>query len=103
MSVAIVAAPPVPVARMSNAGAPGSLLAILINADSEPAVVGVYITVKSTSAFGLMISGVDGPGSTLKPADPNSRWTVLMTRLSFPTLKTWMVSLAAVPWQTLPN
>src|SRR5260370_5333932 len=65
--------------------------------------LGVYRTWKSTSASGLIISGVDGGEITVKPGELNRFWTLLMTRFWVPTLNTWMVKVDELPMHTAPN
>ena len=81
MAVAMTPVPCRPVAATSTNGAVGSLLMIRIVAVSvTPAVVGVKLTVKSTSSPGADGHGVAGVGSTVKSVEPNSRSTLVITR-----------------------
>src|SRR5215469_518242 len=103
MTVAIAGTPPVPVAKTSKLGADGSLLAIRIWAVCDPGDVGLNLTVKSTSAFGLIIKGGEGLGSTVKSVEPKMRWTLLTVRFCVPTLKTCIVRFPGAPEHTLPK
>src|SRR5262249_49993077 len=102
-TVVILGVPRRPVADKSTTGASGSLLTIRIVAvSSVPAIVGLYLTVKSRCSPAAITTGVPGVARTEKPVDPIRRCTLVVTRSLLPTLK---ISSArnCGPWQTVPN